>query len=60
MLAGVAKEIEEVLEISSGEADAIVRARMERGSLADLDALKMVPGLDAAVVDKRKERIKFK
>ena len=54
-----AKEIEDVLEISSEAAAAIVRARMDRGSFADLESLKMVAGVDAAVIDKRKERIKF-
>jgi competence ComEA-like helix-hairpin-helix protein len=58
--AAAAKEIEDVLEISSRDAEAIVRYRMERGSFAGLDELKLVPGVDAPTIEKRKERVQFK
>lgn len=55
-----AKELEETLEISADAAGSIVRYRTGSGSFADLDALKKVPGLVAATIDERKDRITFK
>jgi competence protein ComEA len=55
-----AKEIEEVLEVSPQAADAIVQYRSQNGEFADLDQLKKVPGLDAKLLDERKDRITFK
>jgi competence protein ComEA len=55
-----AKEIEDVLEISSRDAEAIVRQRMERSAFASLDDLKMVPGIDTIAIDKCKERVQFR
>ena len=58
--AATAKELEEVLEISSKEADAIVRFRAGNGEFKDLESLKKVPGVNAQVLEERKDRITFK
>ncbi len=54
-----AKELETGLELSSKEAEAIVRYREEKGVFKTVDDLKKVPGLDAAKVEARKERLEF-
>jgi competence ComEA-like helix-hairpin-helix protein len=56
----VAKEIADVLEIPLEQAEAIVRLRTQQGDFSALDALKMVPGVDGSVIEKRKDRIAFK
>jgi competence protein ComEA len=54
-----AKEIEDVLAISSEQAAAIVRYRAANGAFKDLEGLKKVPGLDAKLLEDRKDRITF-
>ena len=54
-----AKQIEEVLEISSQQAEAILQHRTGAGDFKNLDALKKVPGVDAALLEERKDRIVF-
>ncbi len=55
-----AKEIEDVMGISSEQSSAIVRYRAAHGEFKDLEGLKKVPGLDAKLLEDRKERITFK
>ena len=55
-----AKEIEEIANLNASTAGAIVRYRMESGNFADLESLKKVPGIDAAQIEERKDRIAFK
>jgi competence protein ComEA len=54
-----AKELENGLEISAKEAEAIVHYRADKGSFKTVDDLKKVPGLDSAKVEARKERLEF-
>jgi len=54
-----AKEIEDVLQISSEQSAAIVRYRASNGAFKNLDGLKKVPGLDAKLLEDRKDRITF-
>ena len=54
-----AKEIEDVLGISSEQSAAIVRYRAANGEFKDLAGLKKVPGLDAKLLEERKDRITF-
>ena len=54
-----AKDLETALDLSSKDAEAIVRYRNERGSFRTLDDLKKVPGLDAAKVDAKKDRLEY-
>lgn len=54
------KELETVLEISAEKAQAIVQYRTKHGDFKDLDALKKVPGVDAKVIEERKDRVAFK
>jgi competence protein ComEA len=54
-----AKDLETALELSSADAEAIVRYREEKGSFRTLDDLKKVPGLDAGKVEARKDRLDF-
>ena len=54
-----AKDLESALEISSNDAQAIVRYREEKGNFKSVDDLKKVPGLDAAQVEARKDRLEF-
>ncbi len=58
--AATAKELEDVLEIPSKEAEAIVRYRAGNGEFKDLESLKRVPGVNAQVLEERKDRIAFK
>jgi competence protein ComEA len=55
-----AAEIEAGLAIPPTHAEEIVRYRTEHGEFADLDGLKKVPGVDAAVLEERKDRITFR
>jgi len=55
-----AKEIEDGLGISTEQSTAIVRYRAANGQFKDLEGLKKVPGLDAKLLEDRKERITFK
>jgi competence protein ComEA len=55
-----AKELEEVLEISTSAAEAIVRHRTENGPFETLEVVKSVPGVDAGLIEERKARIAFK
>lgn len=55
-----AKELEEVLDISSQQAGAIVAYRAANGDFKDLDALQKVPGIDAKKLDDDKDRIAFR
>ena len=55
-----AKEIEDGLGISAEQSAAIVRYRAANGEFKDLEGLKKVPGLDAKVLEDRKDRIVFK
>ena len=54
-----AKDLETALELSSKDAQAIVRYRDEKGSFKTLDDLKRVLGLDVAKVDAKKDRLEF-
>ena len=55
-----AKELEEVLHVTPGEAAAIVRYRTENGDFKTLDALMSVPGVDGKLIETRKDRVAFK
>ena len=55
-----AKEIEDGLGISAEQSAAIVRYRAANGEFKDLEGLKKVPGLDAKMLEDRKDRIVFK
>jgi competence protein ComEA len=55
-----AKEIEDALGISTEQSAAIIRYRASNGEFKDLEGLKKVPGLDAKVLEDRKDRIVFK
>ncbi len=54
-----AKELETALELSTENAAAIVRYREQKGDFKTLDDLKKVPGLDAAKIESRKDRVEF-
>jgi len=55
-----AKELAVTLDVPGGVADAIVRARTEKGRLASIDELKQAAGGDAAgKIDARKDRLVF-
>lgn len=53
-----AAEIAPVLAVSQATAEAIVKRRPEKG-FRNLDELKQFPGVDAARLEERKERIVF-
>jgi len=53
-------ELEEVLEISAKEADAVVKYRAANGAFKDFDALQKVPDVDAQKLIGRKDRIVFR
>ena len=54
-----AKDLETALEISTKDAEAIVRYRDEKGNFKTLEDLKKVPGLDAAKIETHKDRLEF-
>jgi competence protein ComEA len=54
-----AKDLETALELSTRDAEAIVRYRDEQGSFKTLDDLKNVPGLDVAKIEAKKDRLAF-
>jgi competence protein ComEA len=56
---GPATEIASVLEITSDQADAIVKYRMEHGDFKSVDDLKKVPGLESAKLDTKKDRVVY-
>jgi competence protein ComEA len=53
------KELVDFLGVSAEQGDAIVRYRAKVGRFWDLEELKKVPGLDARVVEKKKDGIAF-
>ena len=55
-----AKELEDVLAISTEKALAIVRYRTENGDFEDINSLKSVPGVDAKMIQEQKDRFVFK
>ena len=56
---GPAAQLALVLEISEATAKAMVKYRSEHGNFKTLDDLKRVPGMNAAKLDGRKDRIAF-
>jgi competence ComEA-like helix-hairpin-helix protein len=54
-----AKDLENVLDVSSTDAQAIVRYREQKGAFKSLDDLKKVAALDAAKVESWKDRVEF-
>lgn len=54
-----AKQIDDVLVLPEGQADAIVKYRDERGPFADWAALMQVPGLDAKKLEVQKNKVVF-
>jgi competence protein ComEA len=54
-----AKDLETALDVSKKEAEAIVQYRKDKGSFRIFDDLKKVPGLDAAKIESRKDRLEF-
>ena len=56
---GKSEEIASVLEITSAQADAIVKYRMDHGDFKTLDDLKKVPELATAKLDSKKDRLVY-
>jgi len=52
-------EIASVLEITSDQADAIVKYRMDHGDYKTVDDLKKAPGLGSANLDMKKDRVVY-
>jgi competence protein ComEA len=48
-----------ILDISDATAKAVVKYRSEHGNFKTLDDLKKVPGINAARLDARKDRVVF-
>jgi competence ComEA-like helix-hairpin-helix protein len=54
-----AKDLESMLDVASEVAEAIVKRREQTGNFKSTDDLKTVPGIAAANVDARKDRLIF-
>jgi competence ComEA-like helix-hairpin-helix protein len=54
-----AKDLASTLDVAPAVADAIVGRRAEKGHFASIDDLKQVPGVPAAAIDARKDRLIF-
>ena len=57
--AAAADEIHRTVDVTDTVADAVVKYRDQNGPFKSVDDLKKVPGLDAAKVDARKDRLIF-
>jgi competence protein ComEA len=53
------KDLQTALEISAGDAEALVRHRDEKGAFKAFEDLKKVPGFDAAKIEPKKDRLEF-
>ena len=54
-----AKDLETTLDVTAEIAEAAVRRRAQQGEFTSIDDLKTVPGLAAATIDARKDRLIF-
>jgi len=54
-----AKDLQNGLEITSKESEAIVGYRQAQGNFKTLEDLKNVPGLDAVKIESKKDRVEF-
>ena len=54
-----AKDLAAALEISSEDADAIVRYREKNGNFKDWDQVRKVPGIDLKKLEEHKDRVEF-
>jgi competence protein ComEA len=54
-----ARDLIPVLNVEPAVADAVVMYRAEQGGFTNVDDLKKVPGIDAARLDARKDRLMF-
>ena len=54
-----AKDLQNGLEITSKESEAIVGYRQAQGNFKRLEDLKNVPGLDAVKIESKKDRVEF-
>ena len=54
-----AKELEDSRVFSAAEAESIVKFRSEHGKIADVAALKKIPGIDQNKVEKKADGIAF-
>lgn len=52
-------EIASVLEVTSAQADAIVKYRTDHGDFKTIDDLKKAPGLENAKLDTKKDRVVY-
>ena len=57
--AATARQIDDALVLSAGQAAAIVKYRDEHGPFADWQALMQVPGLDAKSLEEQKNNVVF-
>ncbi len=56
---GKSEEIASVLEITSAQADAVVKYRTDHGDFKTIDDLKKVPELATAKLDTKKDRVAY-
>jgi competence ComEA-like helix-hairpin-helix protein len=54
-----AKQLDEVMILEPGQADAIIKYRDENGPFADLAALLKVPGLNVKLIEEQKTNLVF-
>ena len=54
-----AKQLDDVMILEAGQADAIIKYRDEHGPFADLEALLKVPGLNLKLIDEQKANLVF-
>jgi competence protein ComEA len=57
--AATARELTDVLGLSSSDAEAIVQYRKEKGAFKDWPELRKVPGIDLKKLEDQKDRIAF-
>jgi competence protein ComEA len=54
-----AKDLQTLLDISSKDAEAIVRYREENGPIKTTDDLKKIPGLDYSKIESKRDRLVY-
>lgn len=54
-----AKDLANLLDVSIKDGESIVRYREERGPFKTVDDVKKVPGLDAAKIEAKRDRLAF-
>jgi competence protein ComEA len=54
-----ARELQDILEVTAVESEAVVHYREQKGNFKTLDDLKKVPGIDAVKIESKRDQVEF-